>query len=108
MPNTSTYALTNATLPYVVHIADSGVAAAASENPGLAPGVNVVGGKVTYAPVAEATGSEYTPLFEVLEERAAAWGSAPPLLQFRAECRRPRSSCARAARLPRRSSRPPA
>jgi len=72
VPITSTYALTNATMPYVVHIADSGIAAAASENPGLAPGVNVVGGKVTYAPVAEATGHEYTPLFDVLEERAAA------------------------------------
>jgi alanine dehydrogenase len=72
VPITSTYALTNATMPYVVHIADSGVAAAASENPGLAPGVNVAGGKVTYAPVAEATGHEYTPLFDVLEERAAA------------------------------------
>jgi alanine dehydrogenase len=72
VPITSTYALTNATMPYVVHIADSGVAAAARENPGLAPGVNVVGGKVTYLPVAEATGHEYTPLFDVLEERAAA------------------------------------
>jgi alanine dehydrogenase len=72
VPITSTYALTNATMPYVVHIADSGLAAAASENPGLAPGVNVVDGKVTYAPVAEATGHEYTPLFEVLEERTAA------------------------------------
>ena len=72
VPITSTYALTNATMPYVVHIADSGVAAAASENPGLAPGVNVVGGKVTYAPVAEATGHEYTPLFEALGEGAAA------------------------------------
>ena len=72
VPITSTYALTNATMPYVVHIAGSGVAAAARENPGLVPGVNVVGGKVTYAPVAEATGQEYTPLFDVLEERAAA------------------------------------
>src|SRR5215203_308348 len=72
VPITSTYALTNATMPYVVHIADTGVAAAARENPRLAPGVNVVGGKVTYAPVAEATGHEYTPLLDALEERAAA------------------------------------
>src|SRR5215210_4527165 len=72
VPITSTYALTNATMPYVVHIADAGVAAAASENPGLAPGVNVAAGKVTYAPVAEATGHEYTPMFDALEERAAA------------------------------------
>ena len=59
-------------MPYVVHIADAGVAAAARENPGLAPGVNVVGGKVTYAPVAEATAHRYTPLLDALEERAAA------------------------------------
>ena len=72
VPITSTYALTNATMPYVVHLADAGVGAAARENPGLASGVNVAGGKVTYAPVAEATGHEYTPLFDVVEERAAA------------------------------------
>ena len=55
VPITSTYALTNATLPYVLHVADAGVERASRENPGLAKGVNVVGGKVTYAPVAEAT-----------------------------------------------------
>ncbi len=41
VPITSTYALTNATLPYVLHVADEGVAAAARANPGLAKGVNV-------------------------------------------------------------------
>src|SRR4051794_19372165 len=41
VPITSTYALTNATLPYVVHLADAGVATAVQENPGLAKGVNV-------------------------------------------------------------------
>ena len=51
VPVTSTYALTNATLPYVLHLADAGVAQAARENPGLARGVNVVAGKVTYEPV---------------------------------------------------------
>ena len=45
VPVTSTYALTNATLPYVLHVADAGVAGAARENPGLARGVNVVGGQ---------------------------------------------------------------
>ena len=50
VPITSTYALTNATLPYVLHVADAGVERASRENPGLAKGVNVVGGKVTYAP----------------------------------------------------------
>jgi alanine dehydrogenase len=72
VPITSTYALTNATMPYVVDLADVGVAAAAQANPGLAPGVNVAAGKVTYAPVADATDHEYTPLFDVLEEKAAA------------------------------------
>jgi alanine dehydrogenase len=66
VPVTSTYALTNATLPYVLHLAESGVEQAARENPGLAHGVSVVGGKVTYEPVAAATGTEYTELFEAL------------------------------------------
>src|SRR5215212_11535 len=66
VPITSTYALTNATLPYVVHVADAGVERASRENPGLAKGVNVVGGKVTYAPVAEATDQPYTELYEAL------------------------------------------
>src|SRR6202008_2725358 len=56
VPLTSTRALTNATMPYLLHGADVGVARAARENPGLAKGVNVVAGKVPYAPVAEATG----------------------------------------------------
>ena len=72
VPITSTYALTNATMPYVVHVADRGAAGAASDNPGLAAGFNVVDGKVTYQPVADATGQEYTALFDVLESRAAA------------------------------------
>ena len=42
VPITSTYALTNATLPYVLHLADAGVEQASRENPGLAKGVNVV------------------------------------------------------------------
>ena len=66
VPITSTYALTNATLPYVLHLADAGVERASRENPGLAKGVNVVDGKCTYAPVAEATGQEYTELFDAL------------------------------------------
>jgi alanine dehydrogenase len=56
VPITSTYALTNATIPYIVHVASSGVADAIIENPGLKLGVNVAGGKVTYAPVADAVG----------------------------------------------------
>jgi alanine dehydrogenase len=72
VPITSTYALTNATLPYVLMVADEGVAAAARANAGLAKGVNVVGGKVTYQPVAEATGQPHAELFETLGEPASA------------------------------------
>ena len=72
VPITSTYALTNATLPYILHVADSGVEGASRENPGLAKGVNVVDGKVTYQPVAEATDQPYSELFEALGARAAA------------------------------------
>ncbi len=67
VPITSTYALTNATLPYVLSLADNGVAGALARDPGLRPGVNVAGGRVTYAPVAEGTGSEFTPLDDALE-----------------------------------------
>jgi alanine dehydrogenase len=67
VPVTSTYALTNATIPYVVHIASSGVARAIAENPGLKLGVNVASGHVTYEPVAEATGVPYVPVDEALE-----------------------------------------
>ncbi len=72
VPVTSTYALTNATLPYVVDLANLGVLAAVQGNPGLAAGVNVLGGRVTYGPVAEATGTEYVELFEALGAGAAA------------------------------------
>jgi alanine dehydrogenase len=72
VPVTSTRALTNATMPYVIHLADVGVPQAARENPGLAKGVNVVDGKVTYQPVAEATGQPYADLFDALGEAAAA------------------------------------
>ena len=72
VPITSTYALTNATLPYVLHTADEGVAPAARQNPGLAKGVNVANGKVTYESVAEATEQPFVPLFEALGEQAPA------------------------------------
>ena len=64
--------LANATLPYVLHLADEGVAAAARQNPGLAKGVNVANGKVTYESVAEATEQPFVPLFEALGEQAPA------------------------------------
>jgi alanine dehydrogenase len=72
VPITSTYALTNATMPYVVHLANEGVHGALRESPGLVPGVNVAAGQVTYEPVAEATGLPYVPLDEALAAVPAA------------------------------------
>ncbi len=72
VPITSTYALTNATMPYVVHLASSGVAGAVAENPGLKLGVNVAGGAVTYAPVAEAVGVPHVPVDDALAGVPAA------------------------------------
>jgi alanine dehydrogenase len=66
VPNTSTYALTNVTLPYVVEIADRGIRTAAGADPALALGVNTVAGQVTYAPVAQAHGMALASLSEVL------------------------------------------
>src|ERR687891_703255 len=58
VPHTSTYAMTNATLPYVVALADRGLETAAREDAALARGVNVYKGSFVYAPVAEAHGRE--------------------------------------------------
>ncbi|MCW2586793.1 MAG: ald [Frankiales bacterium] len=66
VPNTSTYALTNVTLPYAVEIANRGITAAVQADPALALGVNTAAGQVTYAPVAEAHGLASVPLAEVL------------------------------------------
>lgn len=66
VPNTSTYALTNVTLPYAVEIANRGLRAATDADPALALGVNTVDGKLVYAPVGEAHGLPVTPLSEVL------------------------------------------
>jgi alanine dehydrogenase len=66
VPITSTYALTNATMPYVVELASLGAVGAVTAHRGLALGVNVAAGQVTYAPVAEAAGVPYTPVDEVL------------------------------------------
>lgn len=59
---TSTFALTNATLPYVLRIAAKGWKAACKEDPGLAAGVNIAEGKTTNKPVAEHFNLPYTPL----------------------------------------------
>jgi alanine dehydrogenase len=66
VPVTSTFALTNATLPYVLALADHGLEGAIEKVPGLQPGVNVAGGKVTHPAVAEGTGMPYTPVEDVL------------------------------------------
>jgi alanine dehydrogenase len=62
VPVTSTFALTNATLPYVLALADLGWKEAIAKDPGLRPGVNVVDGKVTHPAVAEAVGADFTPV----------------------------------------------
>jgi alanine dehydrogenase len=76
VPHTSTYALTNATLPYVIALADAGVvgtsaqdpglAGLAGVDPGLARGINVLEGHVVNEAVAEAHGLPYKPLQELL------------------------------------------
>ena len=66
VPITSTYALTNVTLPYAELIADHGVREAITRSRTLARGVNVFEGKLTYEAVAEAHGLDYSPLDEVL------------------------------------------
>jgi alanine dehydrogenase len=66
VPNTSTLALTNATLPYVRQLASLGAAAAIKANPGIAEGVNTHDGILTYKAVAEAQQREFTPIGELL------------------------------------------
>jgi alanine dehydrogenase len=66
VPKTSTMALTNATLPYVVQIANKGWKRAMKENREIKLGANVVRGKVTYKGVSDALGLEYTPIDDLL------------------------------------------
>jgi alanine dehydrogenase len=66
VPNTSTHALTNVTLPYVMALANEGTVGAVSADPALAHGVNVVGGQVVLPEVADAHGMTAVPLGEVL------------------------------------------
>jgi alanine dehydrogenase len=63
---TSTIALTNATLPYAVQIANKGWRCAMLENPEIKLGATVMNGKVTYKAVAEAFGLEHTPIETLL------------------------------------------
>ncbi len=66
VPKTSTIALTNATLPYVLQIADKGWKQAMRENHDIKRGANIINGQVTYKAVAEAFDLEYTPVDEFL------------------------------------------
>ncbi len=66
VPITSTYALTNATLPYVLALADQGVRDATRRDPGLRSGVNVAAGQVTHPAVAEGVGADFVPVEESL------------------------------------------
>ncbi len=84
VPITSTYALTNATLPYILSVADNGIVEASRRDPGLKPGINVAKGKVTHRAVADGVGMDYVPagrsrsaptetlgVFAILPRRAA-------------------------------------
>jgi alanine dehydrogenase len=64
VPRTSTYALTNVTLPYAIDIASKGLGRAVRDDPALALGVNVHAGALTNQGVAEAHGLPFTPLAE--------------------------------------------
>ncbi|PZG09506.1 alanine dehydrogenase [Micromonospora craterilacus] len=66
VPNTSTYALTNVTLPYALELANRGWHEASRRDPALALGLNTHDGQVVYGPVAEAHGLPTLPLAEVL------------------------------------------
>jgi alanine dehydrogenase len=72
VPITSTYALTNATMPYVVRLADEGVQRALAADPGFMNGLNVAAGRLTYEPVARDQGRDYTPPREALQAIQAA------------------------------------
>ena len=72
VPYTSTLALTNATLPYALQLADKGWKKACSDSKELRLGLNVIGGKVCYEAVSEAFGLDYTPVEEFLKDGATA------------------------------------
>ncbi|WP_200216297.1 alanine dehydrogenase [Micromonospora coerulea] len=66
VPNTSTYALTNVTLPYALELANNGWREALRRDPALALGLNTHDGQVVYGPVADAHGMSTLPLADVL------------------------------------------
>jgi alanine dehydrogenase len=67
VPRTSTFALTNATLPYALNLANKGFEQAIKDDEGLAEGVNTYAGKLTYEAVATSQGLEYTPLESLID-----------------------------------------
>jgi len=74
VPRTSTFALTNATLPYALDLANKGFERAINDDQGLQEGVNTYAGKLTYEAVATSQNLEYTPLANLLELQAASAG----------------------------------
>ena len=71
VPRTSTFALTNATLPYALALANKGFEKAIKDDKGLAEGVNTYAGKLTYKAVADSQNLEYTPLESLVDGLAA-------------------------------------
>jgi alanine dehydrogenase len=67
MPMTSTLALTNATIPYALVLADKGYTAAITKHKSIAAGANIVSGTITHKGVADAFGLPYEPVYEVLK-----------------------------------------
>jgi len=74
VPRTSTFALTNATLPYALDLANKGFERAIAEDSGLREGVNTYAGKLTYEAVATSQELEYTPLDSILDSATASAG----------------------------------
>ncbi len=71
VPHTSTYALTNVTLPYVMDLANKGLRRAVTDDPALALGVNAINGRLVSEPVGEAHGMPTEPLAAVLDRAAS-------------------------------------
>ena len=74
VPRTSTFALTNATLPYALDLANKGFEAAIRDDAGLREGVNTYAGKLTYQAVATSQNLEYTSLGSLLDLKSASAG----------------------------------
>ena len=74
VPITSTFALTNATLPYVIALAEHGVERALARDPGLRLGLNVAAGEIIHPAVAEALGAPRGPSAELAGDALAGRG----------------------------------